>query len=175
MNCAAQFAPRAAHMQRSAVREFLKLASQPGMISFAGGLPAPDLFPVEAVQGAAQAVLARLGPSALQYSESEGIPELRDWIAARFSTSTLSVAREHILITHGAQQALQLIGQVFIEAGDRVAVENPTYLALLSAWRPLGAEFVPVPADADGMQVARLEESTERRPKLVYTQPNFQN
>src|SRR5688572_7374606 len=120
------FAERTTHMQRSTVREFLKLAAQPGMISFAGGLPAPELFPLREVRAASENVLTRHGTKALQYGETEGVRELRSWLAERHNVSI-----DNVLVTSGAQQALDLVGRVLLDPGDRVAVENPTYLALL--------------------------------------------
>ena len=175
MNWTDRFAQRTGLMRRSAVRELLQVASQPGIISFAGGLPAAELFPVSRVKAAADAVLERVGGQCLQYAETEGLPGLRDWIARQFSREHLTVERENVLITSGAQQALDLIGRVLLDEGDRVAVENPTYLALLSAWRPLGVEFLAVPSDTQGMRVDALEPLLERKPKLMYLTPNFQN
>ena len=114
------FSARAARMSRSAVREFVKLTTRPGLISFAGGLPAPELFPVQAMQEAATRVFSRLGTGALQYGESEGVPELRDWLARAFSTASFEVRREHVLITNGAQQALHLLGLVLLDEQDAV-------------------------------------------------------
>ena len=128
------------------MRELLQVASQPGIISFAGGLPAAELFPVSRVKAAADAVLERVGGQCLQYAETEGLPGLRDWIARQFSREDFTVERENVLITSGAQQALDLIGRVLLDKGDLVVVENPTYLALLSAWRPLSG----VPGGAVG-------------------------
>lgn len=135
-------------MRRSAIRELLRCTRQPEMISFAGGLPAPEMFPLEEVRGAAKA----LNASALQYGETEGVAELRDWVAQRFNRP-----RENVLIVSGAQQGLDLLGRVLLNEGDPVEVENPTYLALLSAWRPLGVRFV------------------REHGKIAYTVPNYQN
>jgi 2-aminoadipate transaminase len=162
-------------MKRSAVRELLKLTRQPDMISFAGGLPAPELFPLEQIRDAANNVIRRNGAQALQYGETEGLAELRDWIAARFTTPSMALTRSNVVITSGAQQALDLIGRVLLDPGDRVVAENPTYLALLSAWRPLGVEFLPVAADAEGADPDHLEMLLERGPKAAYLIPNFQN
>jgi 2-aminoadipate transaminase len=162
-------------MKCTAVRELLKVTARPEIISFAGGLPAAELFPVARVKAAADAVLDRLGGQCLQYAETEGIGELRDWVARRYSTDQLRLARGNVLITCGAQQALDLIGRVLLEEGDRVVVENPTYLALLSAWRPQEVEFVPAPSDDAGLVVETLELVLEQCPKLIYLVPNFQN
>jgi 2-aminoadipate transaminase len=125
------------------------------------------------VKEAVATVLDHVGSKSLQYGETEGIPELRDWIAERFSRPSLTVQRENVLITSGAQQALDLVGRVLLDPGDRVAVENPTYLALLTAWRPFGVEFIPVPSDADGLRANTLPSLP--KPKLIYLVPNFQN
>lgn len=170
-----RFARRTQQMRRTAVRELLKVTSRPDIISFAGGLPAAELFPVNHVKEAVDAVLDGVGGQALQYTETEGIPGLRDWIARQFSRPQFYVQRENVLITSGGQQALDLIGRVLLDEGDRVIVENPTYLALLSAWRPFGVEFLPVPSDQDGMEVNKLEPLLKQHPKLMYLVPNFQN
>ena len=162
-------------MRRSTIRELLKLTARPDMISFAGGLPAPELFPLEQMRRATECVLTQRGHAALQYGETEGVAELRDWLAARFSTKGIAVERANVLITTGAQQALDLIGRIFLDEGDAVIVENPTYLALLSAWRPWGVRFLPVISDASGMCVNELDPLFAQRPKLVYSVPNFQN
>lgn len=162
-------------MKRTAVRELLKLAAQPGMVSFAGGLPATELFPVEQVRQAGDTVLTRVGKQALQYGETEGLAGLRDWVAGQLSRPGLAVRRANVLIVSGAQQALDLLGRVLLDDGDRVVVENPTYLALLSAWRPLGAQFLAAPSDSEGMRVDELIPLLRRLPKLIYTMPNFQN
>ena len=169
------FAERTAQMRRSTVRELLKVTARPGMISFAGGIPAPELFPVKEIAQAAAAVLQHHGEQALQYGETEGVTGLRDWIAARFSRPHFQVRRENVMIVTGSQQALDLIGKVFLDAGNRVLVENPTYLAMLSAWRPLMPAFVPVPSDAEGVCADRLPPLLKRGAKLIYLVPNFQN
>jgi 2-aminoadipate transaminase len=175
MNWSRCFARRATLMRRSALRELMKVTSRPDIISFAGGLPAAELFPVERVKAAVAAVLDERGGQALQYSATEGLPELRDWLARRFSNQRLRVARENVLITTGAQQALDLVGRILLEKGDRVIVENPTYLALLSAWRPTGVEFLPASCDADGPRVEEWEPLMQQKPKAVFCVPNFQN
>jgi len=169
------FAKRTRLMRRSAIRESLKLASQPEVISFAGGLPAAELFPMHRFKSAMERTLETIGPASLQYSETEGIGALRDWIAQRFSRNGAKVTRENVLITTGAQQALHLLGLVCLEAGDHAIVENPTYLALLSCWRPLGPKLLPVRSDAKGIDFEALETSRSQTPKLMYVCPNFQN
>jgi 2-aminoadipate transaminase len=170
-----RFAARTTQMRRSTVRELLKLTAQRGMISLAGGLPAPELFPVTEIQEAAHHVLECQAGKALQYGETEGLAELRDCMALRAAKSGAPVCRDNVLITSGAQQALDLIGRVFLDPGDAVLVENPTYLAALSAWRPLQVEFLAVNSDGSGMRVDELEDLLQERPKLLYCVPNFQN
>jgi 2-aminoadipate transaminase len=175
MNWKSLFAERTTRMRRSAVRELLKVIHRPEMISFAGGIPAPELFPIEETAWASARTLVLHGEAALQYGETEGVAALRDWIAARFSRPGFQVRRENVMIVTGSQQALDLIGKVFLNAGDRVLVENPTYLAMLSAWRPMEPDFVPVPSDAEGMCVDALPPLLNRGAKLIYVVPNFQN
>lgn len=168
-------AGRTSLMRRSAVRELLRLINRPGMISFAGGLPAPELFPVAEVRAAADQLLDQHGPKVLQYGETEGVPELRDWVAASLSRPGLTLGREHVLITSGSQQGLDLIGRVLIDPDDLVAVENPTYLAALSAWRPWQPHLLPLTCDDDGLTPEAISSLATSRPKLLYTIPNFQN
>ncbi len=175
MNWPSFFAHRTLHMRRSAVRKLLKVIAQPGMISFAGGIPAPELFPLDEIARATTAVWQRNGRDALQYGETEGVPALRDWIANRFSRPGLNVQRQNVMIVSGSQQALDLIGKVFLDPGDRVLCENPTYLAMLSAWRPHLPDFVPVPSDEEGMRVDAVPRGLARGAKLIYLVPNFQN
>jgi 2-aminoadipate transaminase len=172
MNWNCLFARRTGQMKRSAVRELLKVAARPGVISFAGGLPAAELFPMEQVREAADAVLKTRGGSALQYAPTEGVAELRGWIAEMHSNRDRKVAVENVAIVSGAQQALDLIGRVLLDEGDGVLVENPTYLALLSAWRQAEARFVSL-ADAYAENGAMF--AGRKRPKILYTIPNFQN
>ena len=168
-------AGRTALMRRSAVRELLRLTNRPGMISFAGGLPAPELFPVDEIRAAADQLLEKHGPVVLQYGETEGVAELRDWVAQSLSKTGLALSRDHVLITTGSQQGLDLIGRVFIDADDRVAVENPTYLAALSAWRPWQPKLLPLACDDDGLTSQAIASLPSLRPKFLYTIPNFQN
>lgn len=161
MNWSSLFAHRTRQMKRSAIRELLRFTARPEMISFAGGLPAPELFPVEEVRQAAQVVLKDSPIPALQYGETEGVGELRDWVAGHFARPGFQLTRGNVLIVSGAQQGLDLLGRVLLNEGDLVGVDNPTYLALLSAWRPLEIRFVP------GIQSEKV--------KVIYLVPNFQN
>src|SRR5947208_923979 len=170
-----RFAARTGCMKRSAIRELLKFGNRPGMISFAGGLPAPELFPIPEIEAATQRVLRENGRKALQYGETEGLAGLRDWIAEKFSTRNIKLQRHNVLITTGAQQGLDLLGRVLLQDGDKVIVENPTYLTTLMAWRPWGVEFLSAPTDAEGMRVDELQPPLAQKPKVIYAQPNFQN
>lgn len=170
-----RFAKRAQDVKGSAVRELLKITEQPEFISFGGGLPAPDVFPVAAVAGAAERVLRHHAAKALQYSTTEGHRPLRSWIAARLSRNSLRLDENNILITAGSQQALDLIGKLLIDGGDEVVVESPTYLATLQCWRTYGARFLECPSDESGFVTRELPALLSRQPKLMYSVPNFQN
>ena len=124
-------ARRMARMPASVVREILKVAEQPEVLSFAGGLPAPELFPVEAIAQAHATVLARDGQAALQYSTTEGFGPLREWVRARLAQRGIHVSVEQVLITNGSQQGIDLAARVLLDPGDAVAVENPSYVAAL--------------------------------------------
>jgi 2-aminoadipate transaminase len=163
-------------MGSSAIRELLKLTSQPDVISFAGGLPAPELFPVKEMEAAMQRVLVQHGSQALQYSTTEGYEPLREWIVTKMAQYGIEAAPENVLITSGSQQALDLIGKVLLNPGDRVLTERPTYLGALQAWRAYQADFVTVPIDDDGLRTgATLEKALSTGPKFMYLLPNFQN
>jgi 2-aminoadipate transaminase len=157
------------------IRELLKLTEQPDIISFAGGLPAPELFPMAAFQAACERVLAQHGPRALQYSTTEGFGPLREYIVDKMAQYGIKAAPENVLITSGSQQALDLLGKLLINPGDKILTERPTYLGALQAWRAYQAEFVSVPVDDDGLQTELLEEALCTGPKFMYILPNFQN
>ncbi|MER7762640.1 PLP-dependent aminotransferase family protein [Streptomyces sp. NPDC097619] len=170
------FAARARTVGGSPVREILALTERPGVISFAGGLPAPELFDTEGLRAAYEAALTDSGARALQYSTTEGAPELRALIAERFTRRGLPTDPAEVLVTTGSQQALTLIAGTLIEPGDTVLVENPTYLAALQCFGLAGARVLPVPCDEQGILPDALEELVLReRPKLLYTIPTFQN
>jgi 2-aminoadipate transaminase len=168
-------ARRTLRLKPSALRQLLKLTARPGMISFAGGLPAAELFPLDRVAEAAAAALKRTGGAALQYGETEGIAPLREWIARRYSTPAMALKPENVLITAGSQQVLDLVGRVFLDPRDRVLVENPTYLAALQAWRAYGASFLAATLDADGVDLDDFDRQLKKRPKMAYLMPNFHN
>lgn len=170
-----RYAQRTHAMKSSLVRELLKLTADPGVISFAGGLPAGDLFPLERFREASRRVLDEHGPHALQYSATEGEPPLRAMIARHAARYGIAVGVENVLITSGSQQALDLVGKVFLNPGDHVVVERPTYLGALQAWNAYQAEYLPVGIDDDGMRVEELEAALRSGPKFIYALPNFQN
>ena len=171
-----RYAQRMRWMGSSAIRELLKLTTQTDMISFAGGLPAPEVFPVEAFAAASQRVLAEQGSGALQYSMTEGYRPLRQWIVEKMAQYRIEAAPENVLITSGSQQALDLIGKVLLNAGDKVLTERPTYLGALQAWQAYQAEYVTVPIDDDGLRTGKqLEGAVATGPKFMYVLPNFQN
>src|SRR5215207_7600857 len=170
-------AARLRGVQSSPVREILALTERPGVISFAGGLPAPELFDAAALRAAFAVVLAdeRAGRS-LQYSTTEGDPALRAAVAARLTTRGLPTAAGELLITSGSQQALTLIATVLLEPGDTVLVEEPSYLAALQAFQLAGAAVVPVPCDEHGLDPEAAAALAERHgARLLYTIPTFQN
>lgn len=170
-----RYAHRTKSMQGSFIREILKLTQKPDIISFAGGLPAPKVFPVERFKEAANRTLVERAEKALQYGTTEGYLPLREMIAERSARYGLKVSANNVSITSGSQQALDLIGRLFINRGDKIIVENPTYLGALQAWNAYGADYVPVPMDEEGMITAELEKALRTGAKFIYVLPNFQN
>jgi 2-aminoadipate transaminase len=170
-----RFAQRTQRMRSSAVRELLKLTEQPDIISFAGGLPAPDVFPVDQFQDSTGRLLKEHGTKALQYGTTEGYRPLREMIARHSSRYGIVIDPENVLITSGSQQALDLIGKVFINPGDHLVVERPTYLGALQAWNAYQAEYINVRMDEDGMVPEDLDAALRKGPKFIYALPNFQN
>ncbi len=171
-----RFASRMSRMPVSAIREILKVTEHPEIISFAGGLPAPELFPVDAIAKAHADVFADEGPAALQYSTTEGWRPLREWIARRMQKRGIAASADRVLITTGSQQGIDLVGKVFIERGDAVVVENPTYLAALQAFSGYEASFISIDSDDEGMRVDQLENALKySSPKLIYIVSEFAN
>jgi 2-aminoadipate transaminase len=163
-------------LKASAVREILKVTEQPEIISFAGGLPAPELFPVRETAQAYSDVFAREGRAAMQYSTTEGWRPLRAWIADRMSVRGVKAKAESVLITSGSQQGIDLVGKVFLDAGDRVIVENPCYLAALQSFSGYEASIVPVESDENGMVVEQVEQALKaEKANLIYVVPDFHN
>ncbi len=170
-----RYAKRTEQMKSSAIRELLKLTEQPDVISFAGGLPAPEVFPYEEFQEACNRVLRDQGPVALQYGTTEGYLPLREMIARHTMRYGIDISPDNILITSGSQQALDLLGKIFINPGDNIVTESPTYLGALQAWNVYGAEYVTVPSDDNGIVTDDLEAALRASPKFIYVLPNFQN
>lgn len=170
-----RYAHRMQKMGSSVIRELLKFTEQPDIISFAGGLPAPEVFPVKQFQEACNRVLMEQGAQALQYSTTEGYLPLREMISRHTGRYSVKVTADNIMITSGSQQALDFIGRLFINRGDYVVVESPTYLGALQAWNAYGAQYISVPSDEHGMLVDQLEEALRIGPKFIYVLPNFQN
>ena len=174
----ARLAARARRMQSSVIRELLKLTSQPDIISFAGGLPAPDLFPVREVQEACQYILQNHGPAALQYSPTEGFQPLKQWLAETMSKYGIWVEPENIMMVNGSQQALDLIGKLFVDPNACIVCSRPTYLGAIQAWDSYEAQYCTVPMDEDGMITEGLPamlDHSKHRPRFLYVLPNFHN
>jgi len=170
-----RYAHRTQKMGSSVIRELLKLTEQPDIISFAGGLPAPEVFPIKQFREACNYVLDHFGAQALQYGTTEGYEPLRNMIARHTARYSVEVATDNIMITSGSQQALDFIGRLFLNRGDYIVVESPTYLGALQAWNAYGAQYIPVRADENGMIVDELEAALRVGPKFIYVLPNFQN
>ncbi len=171
-----RFSERVASLQSSAIREILRVTARPEVISFAGGLPAPELFPTEALGALARDLLASSrGPAALQYAETEGHAGLRARILARVPFPAGTFAGEGALVTQGSQQGLDLAAKLFLDPGDEVLVETPAYLGALQVFRFFRARVTFLPCDAEGVLPDALRDALRRRPKLLYLTPTFQN
>jgi 2-aminoadipate transaminase len=171
-----RLALRMADMPASAVREILKVAERPDILSFAGGLPAPELFPVEAIAEAHAAVLRDAGGKALQYSTTEGFGPLRTWIAEHLNQRGVPARPDELLITNGSQQGIDLVARVFLDPGDVILVDNPTYLAAIQAFAAYQVRLVTMPSDDDGVIVEGVADLiAAHHPKLIYLVSSFQN
>ena len=170
-----RFAQRTKTAKSSAIRELLKITQRPEVISFAGGLPAPEVFPVARFQEACQRVLQTQASTALQYGPTEGYLPLRELIVTHMVRYGILASVDNVLITSGSQQALDLIAKLLINRGDRILVESPTYLGALQAFDLMGAEYVTVPTDDSGLQTCNMEQALRSGPKFMYILPNFQN
>ena len=169
-----QFAKRAEQLQSSVIREILKITMRPDIISFAGGLPSPETFPVEHMKQVFDKVLTEQGKIALQYGPSDGYAPLREWIAASLSIPGVTITPDQVLMVSGSQQALDLIGKVLIEENSKVLVETPSYLGALQAFSVYQPQFVSVPTDDFGLlpeEVAKIADDA----RLLYALPDFQN
>ena len=171
----------ASKMEASAIREILKLVQNPEVISLAGGMPDPATFPVEEIKEISQNIFTKKSAQALQYSSTEGLPELRKSILDHLAKDGNNGELENIIISSGSQQGLDLIGKVFLSPGDIAIVELPSYLAALNAFHSYGGELVGIPMDDEGMQMDILEEkliqlkNEGKKVKFIYTISNFQN
>ena len=169
-------APHVRYLEASIIREILKFSSQPGVISFAGGLPAAELFPLEQLKKVAGEVIDSYGPGVFQYSLSKGIVELRQLLADRATAEKTPSTIDNILITSGSQQGIELLARAFIDPGDYVLTENPTYVGALQAFNYYQARYVTIDMDEKGMMIDRVEDRIKQyNPKLIYTVSNFQN
>jgi len=170
------FADRIQDVPRSFIREILKVTMDRSMISFAGGLPNREFFPIRELQEATNRVFEENGTDCLQYSNSEGLFELREFIAKRYkSEQNIEVDPEQILITNGSQQALDLIAKVTINEGDPVIIEEPGYLGAIQALSLYRPRYIPVGVHDEGMDIETLRTGVTSKPKMMYTVPNFQN
>jgi 2-aminoadipate transaminase len=164
------FSSRAQKLTSSAIREILKITERPEVISFAGGLPAPVTFPVEAIQAACARMFADNPQASLQYTPTEGLSTLREWIAKRHGTTA-----SRVLITTGSQQGLDLLGKIFIDPQSKVLVETPTYLGALQAFSLFEPAYASVPTDDKGLLPDALTPELAAGARFFYTIPNFQN
>ena len=172
------FADRMENVKASDVREILKVTARPEIISFAGGLPAPELFPIEPIREASDAVLRESGRVALQYGPTEGLPRLREKIAERMlKKNAIHTDIDHIIMTAGSQQGLDYCGMLFLNPGDAVVMESPSYLGAINAFNLYQPNFLEVPTDENGMIMEELDKTlTENKNvKLIYVIPDFQN
>ena len=161
-----------------AVGAILQAAADPKIISFAGGLPAPELFPVKEMKATVDKVFEEHGQEAMQYGAAKGVTALREVIQQHVKEKeNVDSELDNVLVTTGSEQALDLVGKAFVDPGDTVLVEQPTYLCALDVFRSYGANFASVEMDEDGMKMDALEEALKANPntKLIYTVPNFQN
>jgi len=182
LDWAPHLAARAEGIRGSMIRELLKFTQQPDLISFAGGLPAPEFFPLREVEEACRYVLREEGAKALQYSATEGYGPLKEYLADTVHEHGVPAVPGNVLLTNGSQQALDLIGKLFIGPGDYVITGGPTYLGAIQAWDVYGARYHTVPLDDDGMVVDEIERAYEnivgdagRPPRFIYVLPNFHN
>ena len=171
-----QFAARMDAMKPSSIRELLKMTERPEVISFAGGLPAPGLFPIDDIRLAAERVFAESGARAFQYGVTEGVSPLREQIAAEMASRQVACSADDVLVTTGSQQGLDLLGKIFLDPGDVIFTETPTYLAAIQAFQCFQARFQPVATDDQGVIPEAVDElAATAKPRFLYVIPNFQN
>lgn len=170
------YAERVNCMENSAIRELLKVTEQPNVISFAGGLPAPELFPLSDIRESYDRVLGAGDPSVLQYGTTEGYLPLREEISAQMRAKGVQAEAANIFLTNGSQQGLDLIAKLFLNPGDEVLLQNPSYLGAIQTFRSYQANFRIMPTVEGGIDIPALELSIkERRPKIIYLAPTYQN
>ncbi len=171
------YSDRVKQLKASEIREILKLTQRPDIISFAGGLPAPELFPIDAMKVVAQKVLTDMGREALQYGTTEGYDPLREKIAERMRRTGIQTTKEDILITSGSQQGLDFSGKIFLNPGDCVLCESPSYLGAINAFKAYECTFKEIETDTEGMVLSHLESVIQATPnvKFIYVIPDFQN
>lgn len=171
------YAKRMEKIKASEIRELLKLTQKPEIISFAGGLPAPELFPVEKMKKISNMVLSENGAKALQYGPTEGFEPLREQIVKRMKALDIDAKSDDILVTNGSQQGLDFTARIFFNEGDVVLCESPSYLGAINAFKAYGPKFIEVPTDAEGMKMDELEKILENNDnvKVIYVIPDFQN
>jgi len=175
------FSHNAKNMKRSEIRELLKLTAKPGIISFAGGLPAPDLFPIDDIKEMSRIIMEREGKTALQYGPTEGDNRLREELAKLMQKDGVNITSNHLLIITSSQQGLDLVGKIFIDPGDVVMASRPTYVGAIQAFHSYGAQMMGIEQDEEGTQTALLEAEIVKlaakgvKPKFIYEIPDFQN
>ena len=176
------YSDRAGKMRKSVIRELLKVAQDPEIISFAGGLPSPNSFPIKDLEGVIQSVMEKHGKTALQYGTTQGLLELRESIAERaYKDGMKDITADNVIITSGSQQALDAVGKLFLNPGDTALVGLPTYLGGINAFRSYESSLTGIPLDKDGMRIDLLEETIKNLlkddviPKFIYVVPTFQN
>ena len=176
------YSERAGKMRKSVIRELLKVAQDPEIISFAGGLPNPNSFPLDDLNTIIQAVMRNHGKSALQYGTTQGLMELRKSLAERaYKDGIEGVNADNVIITNGSQQALDMVGKLFLNPGDTALVGLPTYLGGINAFKSYESNLTGIPLDEDGMRMDVLEDTIKEMirddviPKFIYVVPTFQN
>jgi 2-aminoadipate transaminase len=175
------FSDRAGKMRKSVIRELLKVTQDPEIISFAGGLPNPNSFPINELRGVIEYVMKHYGKTALQYGTTQGLDSLREIIAERAYKEGIETTTDNIIIYSGSQQALDTVGKIFLNPGDTAIVGLPTYLGGINAFRSYESNLTGIPLDKDGMRIDILEETIKKlikediSPKFIYTVPTFQN
>ncbi len=172
-----RLASRMNHVKPSAIRELLMLGADPAIMAFGGGYPDASLFPLEGLDAVFHAAIAEHGRESLQYSVPTGLPRLRAQVAARMALDGVPCGAEEVLILQGGQQGLDLVAKLLVDKDDVIITENPTFLGALIAFNPCEPRYAGVPMDAEGMDMAVLEDVLRREPRarLIYTVPDFQN